>query len=182
MGWLGIKATFKNVQEYAADELKIDSKQGILLDRAFYGNTVYSLVQMHKDNSKLIIVDLVQKSDDGFWMHKPISENVGPYHYDCPERILKQSTSQNPFAVKWREECRQMRRNKAELIKLFQTLPTGIIITTEYGRKLKFLRSYNKSWTQIVCEDIEEGKIYRYSYKVFRPEQLKKEITEPKAA
>ena len=139
MGWYGIKADFRNVQEYAAQELKIDSKFGFLLDRAYYGNTVYSLIARTDNNEKYIHIDLVQNGADGFWAHKPISENSGPYHYDCPERILKQSTSQNIHAVEWREQCRQIRRDKAELIKIFKAMPKGIIITTEYGRKLKFL-------------------------------------------
>lgn len=75
MGWYGIKADFKDVKEYAAQELNISPENGVLLERAYHGNTVYSLVQLKKDNSKLIMVDLVRKSDDGFWLHKPLSEN-----------------------------------------------------------------------------------------------------------
>lgn len=178
MGWYGIKADFRNVKEYAAQELKIDAKFGFLLDRAYHGNTVYSLIDRTDNNEKYIHIDLVQKGEDGFWAHKPISENSGPYHYDCPERILKQSTSQNIHAVQWREQCRQIRRDKAELINIFKTMPTGIIITTEYGRKLKFFGTYNKSWTQVVCEDIEENKKYRYKVTDFKPDQLKNEISE----
>ena len=74
------------------------------------------------------------------------------------------------------------RRNKAETIKTFKLLPTGIIIATEYGRKLKFMRAYNKSWSQIVCLDIEENKVYRYSYKSFKADELKQALEELKAA
>lgn len=182
MGWFGIRADFNNVKEYAEQELKISNEQGILLERAYHGNTVFSLVQLHKDNSKLILVDLVRKSDDGFWVHKPLSENCGPNDLNCPERILKQSTSQNTYAIEWREKCRAQRRNKAETIKTFKLLPTGITITTEYGRKLKFMRAYNKSWSQIVCLDIEENQVYRFSYKSFKAEQLKQAVEELKAA
>ena len=182
MGWYGIKADFKDVKEYAAQELNISPENGVLLERAYHGNTVYSLVQLKKDNSKLIMVDLVRKSDDGFWLHKPLSENCGPSDLNCPERILKQSTSQNIYAIEWREKCRAQRRNKAETIKTFKLLPTGIIIATEYGRKLKFMRAYNKSWSQIVCLDIEKNEVYRYRYESFKADELKQALEELKAA
>ncbi|WP_411688803.1 hypothetical protein [Acinetobacter indicus] len=182
MGFYAIQQNFSNVQEYAEQELKISEANGILLDRAYHGNTVYSLVQIKKDGSKLILVDLVRKGSDGFWGHKPLSESVGPYELDCPERILKQSTCQSPLAVAWREKCRQKRRDKAETIKTFKLLPTGIVITTEYGRKLKFMRAYNKSWSQIVCLDIEDNQVYRYSYKSFKADELKQALEELKAA
>ena len=57
MGWYGIQANFKDVKEYADQELKINPEQGVLLDRAYHGNTVYSLVQLKKDNSKLGFVE-----------------------------------------------------------------------------------------------------------------------------
>lgn len=182
MGWYGIQQNFRNVQEYAEQELKIDADKGIILDRAYYGNTVYSLIESKIDGSRLILVDLVKSESDGQWMHKPLSENCSPYYYDCPERILKLSTSTNLYAIEWREKCRQKRRNKSETIKIFKKLIPDMIITTDRGEKLKFMRPYNKSCSQIVCSELSEGKVYRYSYTSFKAEQLKQDLTHSVAA
>lgn len=182
MGFYAIQQNFSNVQEYAEQELKISEANGILLDRAYHGNTVYSLVQLKKDGSKLILVDLVRKGSDGFWGHKPLSESCGPYELDCPERILKQSTCQSPLAVAWREKCRQKRRDKAETIKIFKQLKPDTIITTNRGDKLKFMRAYNTSYSQIVCSQVTDGKVYRFRYTDFEPNQLKQDLLETVAA
>lgn len=176
MGWYGINQNFRNVQEYAEQELKIDAEKGIILDRAYYGNTVYSLIESKTDGSRMILVDLVRHESDGYWLHKPLSENCGPSDYDCPERILKLSTSTNSYAIEWREKCRQKRRNKSETIKIFKKLIPDMVITTDRGEKLKFMHPYNKTCTQIVCSQVSDGKVYRFSYTSFKPEQLKQDL------
>lgn len=181
MGFYSIQQHFSNVQEYAEQELRISEANGILLDRAYHGNTVYSLVQLKKDGSKLILVDLVRKGSDGSWGHKPLSETCIPFEIDCPERILKQSTCDNPNAVEWREKCRQKRRDKALTIKIFKQLKPNAIITTTRGEKLKFMRAYNASFSQIVCSQVTDGKVYRFSYTDFKPEQLNQDLTDTAA-
>jgi len=92
-----------------------------VLDGAANGREFYLLYQGVKTGEtkggKLAIVCLTQcKSHDFFnFGYKDMSEDMGPYYYNCPERILKQLDpleqlwEPNSYAYntakKWREEC-----------------------------------------------------------------------------
>ena len=44
---------------------------------------------------------------------KVMTEHCGPFHYDCPLRMLKETPEPKPgsFAAGWREKVRRQRRN-----------------------------------------------------------------------
>ncbi len=47
--------------------------------------------------------------------YKDMDEDMHPYHYNCPERILKLLTpTDNPSAKEWREECWKRLRKRKE--------------------------------------------------------------------
>lgn len=173
MGWFGIYGKFASVTDYAVQELAITNPDHTLLDRAIVNNYVYSLVQ-RGNGSTFILIDHV-KRDGNQWSHRPMDETFGPDNYDCPERILKQSTSNNSVAVKWRENCRQHRRDKALRLRLTNELKHGMIIKSKYFGSLAFISLHGK--TKLVCTDNLGGR-YAYPLRDFSVEELQNAINE----
>lgn len=161
MGWLCKVADYDSVKEYADYELK-GSKDFALLERSIYGKEVYSLYENIKSGDRFIMVDLITHGD-GEWCIKSMDETCGPCYYNCPEYILVQSTSMQPMAIEWREACRNIRRLKRKNIDAAKKLVVDDIVYYR-GKKLTYVRPYNKSYSQIVCRT-EEGEIYRYPVK-----------------
>ncbi len=58
-----------------------------------------------KDISALIVLVNLRGST---FIYKDMDENLGPYYYTCPIRILDKLTrTDSTYAQKWREECRK---------------------------------------------------------------------------
>lgn len=176
MGRFSSNKSYNNVREYAEEELAINAASGKMLERSFYGNTVYTLVETTK-GEKYIAIDVVQKSN-GEWSHKPMDESVHPYHYDCPERMLKQSTSKSPLSIEWREKCREIRKSKRALKNLFASMESGTTLTTVSGRKVVFVRPFNINSTQFVCRDVENCSLFRYRLDYFEYKTVLKDLEE----
>ena len=162
MGHFGTYGKYKNVAEYADAELKITGENAKLLDRAVVNSHVYSLVEYVKDGNvgRVIKIDHV-KRDGCQWSHHPMDESWGPYAWDCPERILKQSTQMDKISIKWREQCRTKRRDKAARLKLIKELTNGMTIQSKYFSTLLFIHTQGAS--KIVCQDNLGSK---YAYRI----------------
>lgn len=173
MGWFGIYKDYKNVAEYAANELNWDGKETKQLDRAVINSYVYTLVEVIGGINKgkiFIGVDRVERKD-GQWMHKSFDENCGPYAYDCPERILKRSNQTSIVSTKWREKCRSVRSDKALSLKLVKLLPKNVTFKSKYFGELTYLYMQNATGSKIVCRD-NTGSVYAYKLNNFSIEEL----------
>lgn len=129
------------------EHLKADYLSGdyTLLDSSQSGNILYFLVH-HPDHGRFIAVFKLSGSsgrpgDEG-WGYKPMTESMGPCYYGCPERILAQSEDTGEDATRWREECRQRRRDKAARKQWVKTL--------RHGTTLQYLRGYDKDGPRYV--------------------------------
>ncbi|MGK2927659.1 MAG: hypothetical protein ACSLE2_18755 [Lysobacterales bacterium] len=66
--------------------------------------TVNQVSRLNGQESRLFIgCDLLQKSG-GYWGHKPLSEEDGPYYYSCPLKYLDMVPVQN---ADWRVKVRE---------------------------------------------------------------------------
>lgn len=109
MGWTGQVATcYKNG--------KIDKKAECdkifenVVKSSIRGNVYYAAIK-HKDVIYgMVCLCSVQKE----WIHiKEISEDMGPFYYDCPIGILKLlSKTDNGNALEWRQKCMEKRKTK----------------------------------------------------------------------
>jgi len=161
MGWTGIFANYVNIKEFADAELKPKSKsEYTLIDRSIFGNEVYLLLEHKLTKEKVINVVLVNRNA-GEWLYKEMSESVGPYYYNCADRLLVQSTCRYPDAIIWRNKCTEMRLKKNRNLRAAKELKGGEILKYE-GEELIYVRPYNKSYGQLVCTTVENGKPYRY--------------------
>ena len=92
---------------------------------AIVGNTYYAAVRQENKETQAIdvwgVVCLMSERKDGcgYWYgYKDMSEDMGPYYYDCPVAILDLLTpTDNEDANEWRDKCREYAK-KPKLSKL----------------------------------------------------------------
>lgn len=89
--------------------------------REFYA----AIEQVHKQTGErrvwaaVILVTFYRPSRAGYmpenFCYKDMDESMGPYHTNCPERILKLLTStEHEYAIEWRQRCwAKINRRKA---------------------------------------------------------------------
>lgn len=79
--------------------------------------------------------------------YKDMDETMGPYYYNCPERILNLLTpTDNEYALKWRRKCREAveRRKKVAKIKNGDILEFEEPIVFQNGCKIRQLQVKDK--------------------------------------
>lgn len=124
---------------------------------AVVGTTYYAAVKSPHDGSvsALIILTHIDRNSWCNFGMKFMDEDMGPYHCDCPESILKElSPTANSYALEWRAKCREKRQTKRENVlvkapigsKLKVTMKTGVErIVTKQAPNFQF-----KSWWLLV--------------------------------
>ena len=86
-----------------------------VLDIALRGCVVYAAVHCWGPDEDYINAVIFLTRNDTKEYHnfgyKPMTENMNPYYYDCPLRILNLLTpTTNPYALEWRKKCREKRK------------------------------------------------------------------------
>lgn len=166
---------FKNAKEFFVNHLTkalfTDNEgKSTLLKYSVVGNIAYALSEHpvageEGKTFKIISVIKIVKYDGEFG-YKDMDESMGPFYYDCPKSILKESTIQTETAIKWRNDCVEYAKNKKSHVKKIKDLKLGMKEGNKYdmGRlgEVTFLYHYNKvSFAGRDCN----GKIYSYKYK-----------------
>lgn len=103
------------------------NKEYKTIDYSLKSNVLYALCPVLKNviddfgNELTITVDKVivvfllsYDKSDKTWGYKPISEDNYPYCFDCPKRILLQSTIED--SSEWRKDCLAKTGSKIKLI------------------------------------------------------------------
>lgn len=188
MGTSCLTGSYRNVKDFMLQFLiknfKAEWGENFkLVDYAISGNFLYLLVYSADRNYNFITVTKCSKQKNEF-CYKFMEDNMQPYFYDCPERLLKQANSTNEYAQKWYADCREYREMKKERKTIIETLSTtvnaaGIILEDLMQRKIKF--NYVRNNTFFIGESIEDGKTYRWKWDYIPIEQLRNLIN-PKAA
>lgn len=130
MGWTGYYATeYKKGQIDRRAECRKyferNEKWGTLLKDAMVGSTWYGAVRLTSTGEVFGMVMRTSVNKREF-CYKELSETSGPAYYDCPESILKLlSPTEDEYALKWREACR-------ERVVLKEKLRTAQIIDVLY--------------------------------------------------
>lgn len=93
-----------------------------ILKSSMVGSTWYGAIQRidKVENTRTVYGEVIITSlKDGEFYYKEMSEDVGPYQYDCPVGILKLlSATDNEHALEWRRKC-MMKRDRKKLEKAF---------------------------------------------------------------
>ncbi|MFZ5650718.1 MAG: DUF6927 domain-containing protein [Bacillota bacterium] len=95
--------------------------------------------------------------------YKDMEESMGPYQYDCPERILKLLTPTNDEnALNWREKCREnIRKRKSQ-----PRLTEGAVI--EFAEPISFADGREEKMFQVVDPRRRIFKVRHQLYRISR--------------
>lgn len=116
MGWMYVyKPKTMSIREFFEERFNYseeNGRYGKILDCAVVNlRTAYIAYEIGDAQGKREVIAIVcaldynPKSDCNFG-YKDMDETMGPYLYDCPERILKLLTpTDHEYAKKWREKC-----------------------------------------------------------------------------
>lgn len=159
MGWSfnyvdrGRKAHIEDItgpNHFGSDFTKIESR--------VVGNHIWQLVKQNSADRTFITLDLIAKDRNGGWGYKGLSEDMGPYHYDCPISLLdKASEPINENAKAWRAKVREIHAAKKAKPKP-KPVP-GMVV--KYGKatyKLVEPWAPRKGWAVV---DTETGACFR---------------------
>lgn len=100
-----------------------------VLKSAMIGSTYYAAIKSVLKNevnvfAVIVLTSVNNKLYDNFG-YKNMSENCGPYYYQCPMGILKLLTpTTDELALEWREKCYEYHNNKRNKDSL-NNLPIG---------------------------------------------------------
>lgn len=171
MGWLYSYSwqSQKEVEHHLIDQIEQAGYK--VLDKSSCWGEFYVLRE-HPNGQRDIFVALIRGTKPsrykcGEFGYKSMSESMEPYYYNCPERILSQSTDQSENAIEWREKCRKIRKEKSLQTKVLKTLKEGDKLLTSFG-ELIFLYHYKS--TQFVAKRVDNGKVFRYNVKHIKVE------------
>jgi hypothetical protein len=108
-----------------------------LIDSSVVGNTYFGLHERTDAGNlqRLITVCLISKAG-GTWGYKSMSEDMGPYYFNCPLRILDKADevpAVSYSATEWRANCRaHAKREKA-----IKSLAPGVVVRLVSGLKFQ---------------------------------------------
>lgn len=116
------------------------------------GNHIWQLVRQESANRTFITLDLIAKDRTGGWGYKGMSEDMGPYHYDCPLSLIDAASDPiNETARAWREKVREYHADKAK--SKFARVADAVV---EYGgHQYKLLEPWapRKGWRVVRVSD-----------------------------
>lgn len=123
-------------------------------------NRVWQAVRHETTGEVFIHLDLIAKQRNGGWGYKGMSEEAGPYYYDCPLSLLAMCTEpKHEYSKEWREKVRKYHAAKKALPKPEPGLTVKI---GERQYELLEKLAPRKGWK---VRDIDYGGLYRMPMK-----------------
>lgn len=133
MGWYGLTSyeLFYKPNGKDIDRKKtMDNYMGKEVVYSSMVNSVYYAAMKGSGNEIYGLVCLTTITD-GHFSYKPITEDMGPHYYNCPNTVLRRLTpTTNNWALEWREKCKANNQFKRKLnrhpAKIYFTCPFDI--------------------------------------------------------
>ncbi len=131
-------------------------REWTVLASAISGTTVYLAVRYTNPEKALNVVYgvvILTAFEDGEFLTKAMTEEMMPYCYDCPKRVLDLlSPTDNENALEWRRLCEEKRKAKSR--DALGRLPLGakIRITGDGIYKGRVLESYLKGSRKVFVD------------------------------
>jgi hypothetical protein len=100
------------------------------------------------NGERAIELFLIEQSD-GEYGYKPISEDMGPYYYNCPEKVIKAAGECSPerkTASDWRIKCREYAAKKRRKFN-----PGDRV--TQNGRFYTVTGEYSRTYVAVTRDD-----------------------------
>lgn len=110
MGWTGTHTTL-TTSEFLRQRWERDGNYKVVAHSGKYW--VMEKTCGDKQGQRFAVVVLSRKTRDGDITWKEITEDMGPYDCDCPNRLLDLlSPTDNEYAQEWRAKCRERNSHK----------------------------------------------------------------------
>ncbi len=126
MGWTGVsvwelpvnkngkydvKSYIDNIMSYEGTGRTWNVVKSVMVGSTWYGAVSCTDKERNRTNVFAEVV-LTSINKNEFW-YKEMSENMGPFKYDCPASILEiLSFTDNKYALEWREKCKDTAKYK----------------------------------------------------------------------
>lgn len=148
MGTTGLQHNGRETMEVLRNEFEYatDKETTRILDHARVGGVVYlALEVVPKEGERRVCGYAVFVTRGPVWLHyKEVHEDMGPYAYACPTRILNLLTpTTHEHALKWREACRENATTRdawKPLLKAGKTVRLSKLIPYANGEKFDLVR------------------------------------------
>jgi len=120
------------------------------------GNNVWQAVRHEPTGRVFICLDLIAKDRKGGWGYKGMSEDMGPYRYDCPLSLLALCTEPlNDYSKEWREKVRAYHASRKAMPKP----EAGLIVKSgSYEYQLLEKLAPRRGWR---VKEVDTGATYR---------------------
>lgn len=124
MGWTGTyKYKDESIQDFVNREVKYISGYERIGKGFFKNGAFYSAVKNTNTGeifAEIILINYEKKKNDHINIYyKEENESMGPYKYDCPDRILDILTAPpNDWAADWRKKCREQNAKKQNKVRV----------------------------------------------------------------
>jgi hypothetical protein len=166
MGWTGVHNPYKTTKEYIKNEwfTYSDKEKFEMLALSMVGNVAYMAIKYIPTGEVYaeVVLTSVNNKDYHNLSYKEMSENCGPYYYNCPSSILKMLTpTDNEQSNEWRAKCWETINNKKKTPKIENgttikfknpiSFTNGDLIDTftirKFGKRINFIA--NGKWYSI---------------------------------
>lgn len=142
-----------------------------VLASSIVSSTYYAAVEQRGTNGfhaifAAVILTSASKNRYGerSWGYKDMSEDMGPYRYDCPARILDLLTpTENETALQWRASCRQALQRKSRC----KTLKAGMVVKLHHP--MKFTDGAEIDTFKIVERLFTRGFAFDHGGRLYKP-------------
>ena len=131
MGWTWYRASeyTKSGKVSPSREIRKETRRHLfdyqeILAEAFVKGVYYAAIRDNRTNEVWALVCLTGTTTTDYYNfgYKDMDESMGPYNYDCPDRILDLLTkTDSESANEWREKCRESNSRGDS----FKSLPDG---------------------------------------------------------
>lgn len=172
MGWT---IGWRSKQEVIEHVLKGHGEHLEVVDKSLAGNQLYVLYRNTTTGKRFIALYLLKgERVNRFdrmpnWGYKDMDEAMGPCYYDCPERLLAQSDCDSPYAIGWREACRQVRKNRAVNKAFLASLKPGDHFMFGESRVEYRGTMTRRGRTIYIGRSLKDGATYRYAQNRISP-------------
>jgi hypothetical protein len=163
MGWTSFHLPKGTVKEWFKREWETGSNYKVLDSALVNRTTMFGAIQKISTGEVFAAVFMITWSNKTHYnfSYKDMTEHVGPYQYNCPERIMKlltpldENDSQNEYAIKWRKnvEGYWMKKDLINQIKEDKIIKTTEPISFTNGKAWQFFKKAGRIFQAGVLEN-----------------------------
>lgn len=187
MGWTSIYDDYlinkktEGVRDYLVRNYERGGRLKVV-DFSKKGSTVYMAINVVGTDE--VFGEVVMTGfDGGEFLYKEVSESMGPYQVECPQRILKKLTpTDDKYAIEWRKRCWDFHKRNRNASKKYQhgdvlTFPNEIVFTDGFkGNQFILIKEGRRTLFASYREQTSMDRVYP-EYRITKWRQSEPKVT-----